>query len=125
MSQPPFIKFLVDESVEFRIAAHLRDKNFEVLAITEEFPSISDIKVLNLAYRQKRVLITNDLGFGKLIFKEGLKSFGMILIRMPDVNVRDKILKLEKLIKSKRNNLSNLFIIVTEKQTRSRLLPET
>lgn len=123
MSQPPSIKFLVDESIEFRIAEFLREKNFDTLAITEDFPSISDIEVLNLAYKQKRVLITNDLGFGQLVFKEKQKSCGVILIRMPKSKVEEKIHKLRFILKSKLTQLPNLFISVTGKRTRSKLLP--
>lgn len=64
------IKFLLDESVEFRIATYLREDDFDVVTIAEEFPSIPDKQVLHIAYKQKRVLVTNDKGFGELIFKE-------------------------------------------------------
>ena len=76
MNKQPFLEFLVDESVEFRIVLFLRSLGFDVISISEENPSIFDPEVLHIAYKQKRVLITNDKGFGRLVFKEKQKSYG-------------------------------------------------
>lgn len=117
------IKFLVDESVEFRIVLSLRKLGFDVTSVSEENPSISDSEVIKVSSQQKRVLITNDKGFGGLVFKEKYKSHGVILIRLPDQNVEEKILRLDKIIQSKAEELENLFTTITEKQIRSKQLP--
>ncbi len=117
-----FIKFLVDESVEFRIVLFLRNLDFDVVSISEETPSISDPEVLGLAYRQKRVLITNDKGFGGLIFKEKQKSSGIIFIRLPRDSVDEKLVRLTKILQPKHKDLSKVFTTISHGQTRSRLL---
>jgi len=121
------IKFLLDESVEFRIATYLKNNDFDVVTITEDFPSIPDQQVLDIAYQQKRILITNDKGFGKLIFKENQKSYGVILIRMPFSTVEEKVVKIQKVLSSKVkvSNLFLLFTTVTVKRIKSKLLPTT
>jgi len=119
-----FIKFLVDESVEFRIVLFLRNLGFDVVSISEEIPSISDPEVLDLAYRQKRVLITNDKGFGGLIFKEKQKSSGIIFIRLPRVSVDEKLVRLTKILQPKHKDLSKVFTTISQGETRSRLLPK-
>lgn len=121
----PSIKFLVDESVEYKIVTFLRDGGFNVFSISEESPSILDPEVLKLAYKQKRVLITNDKGFSKLVFKERQKSCGVILIRLPEATTDWKIKKLSEVIESKKENLSRVFTTITEKQIRSKLLPKS
>lgn len=123
MSKQFSIKFLVDESVEYGIILFLRDSAFDVISISEENPSILDPEVLKQAYKQKRVLITNDKGFGRLIFKEKQKSYGVILIRLPFDTTSEKILRLDKVIKSQNKGLTTLFTTITEKQTRYKLLP--
>lgn len=123
MSTQRFIKFLVDESVEFRIVLFLRNLGFDVVSISEETPSISDPEVLDLAYRQKRVLITNDKGFGGLIFKEKQKSSGIIFIRLPRASVDEKLVRLTKILQPKHKDLSKVFTTISQEQTRSRLLP--
>lgn len=119
------IKFLLDESVEFRIATDLRNRDFDVVTIAEEFPSVPDQQVLHIAYRQKRILITNDKGFGKLIFKENQKSYGVIFIRMPFSTVEEKIVRVQKVLSSKVkvSDLPQLFTTVTVKRIKSKRLP--
>jgi len=117
------INFLLDESVEFRIATYLRENDFDVLTIAEEFPSIPDEQVLQIAYKQKRILITNDKGFGKLIFKEGQKSHGVILIRMPFSTLQEKIVRLNRVLSPKTSNINRLFTTITNKSIRPKRLP--
>lgn len=117
------MKFLVDESVEFRIVLFLRSLGFDVVSISEQNPSISDPEVLKLAYHQKRVLITNDKGFGRLIFKEKQKSSGVIFIRLPRSSVDAKLVRLSKILQPKHKDLSKVFTTISEGQTRSRMLP--
>lgn len=51
-------KLLADESVDFRIVAHLRESGYEIEAIVEINPSINDEEVLSLANKMSLVLIT-------------------------------------------------------------------
>ncbi len=53
MSRSRILKFLVDESVEFGIVTYLREQAFDVITVTEDFPSISDSEVLRKAYIKK------------------------------------------------------------------------
>lgn len=120
----PSIKFLVDESVEYKIVTFLREQGFNIFSVSEESPSILDPEVLKLAYKQKRVLITNDKGFSRLVFKERQKSHGVILIRLPNAITDEKISRLNEVINSKSKDLFKLFITIAEKQLRSKLLPD-
>lgn len=120
----PSTKFLIDESVEFRIVLSLRERGFDVKAITEASPSISDVAVLRLSYNQRRILVTNDTDFGTLIFKEGKKAHGVILIRMPRSDTETKSARLNKVLKTKAERLAGFFTVVTEGRTRQRLLPD-
>lgn len=123
MPQLHSIKFLIDESVEYGIVLFLRNQGFDASSISEENPSIADLEVLNLAHKQKRILITNDKGFSKLVFKEKQKSRGVILIRLPYAATEEKILRLDKVVKSKAGRLTKLFTTITEKRVRSKALP--
>lgn len=116
------IKFLIDESVEFRIVEFLRENSFDTLAITEEHPSLADIEVLSIANRQRRILVTNDADFGRLIFKEGKEAYGVIFLRLPVKTTRDKIIRLSQVLEVKIAKLPHSFVTVTEKRIRSREL---
>ena len=84
-------KFLVDESVDFAIVIHLRNCNYDVTSIVEDYPSLEDIDILKIAYKEKRILLTNDKDFGSLIFKENLQSNGLILLRLENQSSKEKI----------------------------------
>ena len=62
------LKILVDESVNYKIVKLLRQKNFEVISILEQCPSVPDKKVLELARENKAILLTEDKDFGWWIF---------------------------------------------------------
>ena len=113
-------KFLIDESVEYRIVKFLRESRFDILAITEKFPSTPDVDVLSIAYKEKRVLITNDKDFGELVFKDKKGSHGVILIRMPFNTTEEKIIKLDQVLKAKATRIIKAFTVITESKVRIR-----
>lgn len=121
MPKPSSIKFLVDESVEYRIAQILRDFGHNVTSISELSPSISDKQVLQKAYRETRILITNDTGFGRLIFKEKQRAHGVILIRLPEATIEEKSFRLQQVL-DRYPDFSQIFVTITAKRIRKRQL---
>lgn len=78
------MKFLLDESAEYRIAAFLKDQGHDVTAIAHDYPqALTDSDVLAIAEAEGRVMITNDLDFGELVFRDGKVHAGVILFRLP------------------------------------------
>lgn len=77
------MKFLLDESTEYRIAAFLTDQGHDVAAIAHDYPAaLPDGEVLAIAKREQRILITNDADFGELVFRHKQRHSGVILFRM-------------------------------------------
>jgi len=107
------LKFCVDESVDFPVVAFLRKKGFDVKSISESSQSLEDINVLSLAYKENRVLITNDKDFGSLIFKQKLKSAGIVLIRLHGQSSKAKINALEDLVDNHLDKISNNFVVIS------------
>ncbi len=78
------MRFLLDESAEYRIATFLRQAGHDVTAIAYDHPQgLADIEVLRIAEAERRILITNDRDFGELIFRRGLSHSGVIYFRLP------------------------------------------
>ncbi|HXH21555.1 MAG TPA: DUF5615 family PIN-like protein [Dehalococcoidia bacterium] len=66
------VRFLLDESVDARLAYTLRTHSHEATVVGVDHPnSITDEDVLAIARREGRILITNDRDFGELVFKQG------------------------------------------------------
>lgn len=77
------IKFLANENVPFATIRKLQDAGFDVLSVTENFPSIKDEAVILFASTENRVIITFDRDYGELIFKHKLKfNSGIIYFRI-------------------------------------------
>lgn len=74
------MKFLVDESTGRSMVSHLRSLGHDVASVQEDRPGIEDVEVCEWANQEKRVIITNDKGFGKLAFQERLPNRGVILL---------------------------------------------
>lgn len=83
-------KIVADESVDFRIIQALKNEKFEVIAIFEQTPSISDNEVLEIAVKHQALLIIEDKDFGELVFRLQLPHMGILLIRIEDNSFKIK-----------------------------------
>jgi predicted nuclease of predicted toxin-antitoxin system len=79
------MRFLLDESVDVRLAGFLRSLGHDCAIIGQAFPSsLNDLAVLAIAFREARVLITLDRHFGKLVFSDGQPHAGVVYLRLRD-----------------------------------------
>jgi predicted nuclease of predicted toxin-antitoxin system len=86
------VRFLADESCDFAIVRALRAAGHDVLAVAELSPRSDDSHVMDLALREKRILLTEDKDFGQLVYASAQPSGGVILIRYP-ANARKSLPK--------------------------------
>lgn len=115
------MRFLLDESAEFRIAAFLKGEGHDVTTIAHDYAgSLTDQEVLTIASSEQRILITNDRDFGELIFRRKLAHAGVIYFRLPlSSTVDDKIDWLKRLLVSHQDRLDR-FLVVTPRGIRVR-----
>ncbi len=105
------MKFLLDESAEYRLAAFLADQGHDVTAIAHDYPhALADAAVLAIAKAERRILITNDRDFGELVFRRGMLHSGVILFRTPSGNTARKLAALQELLTS--SDRLDHFIVV-------------
>lgn len=64
MNDQPLI-FLADESCDFAFVRALCQVGYDVTAIVEFMSGASDLKVLELAFEERRILLTEDKDFGE------------------------------------------------------------
>jgi len=111
---------VADESVDFAIIVLLRESGFEVLAILEDYPSWSDDKVLDLAFRQVAYLITEDKDFGELTFRFQKPSHGILLVRLPQAESEVKAALVLEIIQSDFERLWKKFSVLEPLKLRVR-----
>src|SRR2546421_1375341 len=86
------MRFLFDQSADFRLIAQLRRLGHDVSAVSREYPpSLADEDVLAIARDEKRILLAADRDFGELIFHQGLVHTGVIFFRLPGADLQTKI----------------------------------
>jgi len=114
------MKFLLDESADFPLASYLKEIGHDVTAIAHDYPqALKDHEVLDIAYREQRILITNDRDFGELIFRRKLPHTGVILFRFGIENLENKRTWLQHILTSYVHDLHS-FLVVTERGVRVR-----
>lgn len=64
MTDSPLLRFLADESCDFAVIRALRVAGHDVLSIAEYTSRSDDAELITQAYRERRILITEDKDFG-------------------------------------------------------------
>lgn len=106
------MRFLLDESADFPLAEFLREKGHDVTAIAHDYPhALKDREVLDIAVRERRIIITNDRDFGELVFRQQLPHSGIILFRLRSEELRVKQVRLEDVITTHAAELYQFLVI--------------
>ena len=116
------MKFVADENLEQQIVDLLRADNHEVLFIAETNPSVGDEKVLEIAEKNKSILITNDKDFGELIFRQKRNNSGVILIRLHGLPNIEKAKLTLNCINKYGSEIQNSYIVISKDALRIRKL---
>lgn len=112
------MRFLVDECTGPAAARWLERAGHDVISVHDEIRGAEDSVVIDLALREERILVTNDKGFGDRVFREGRPHRGVLLLRLEDERPKHKIAALERVLQEYGEELSDRFVVVTERSIR-------
>ncbi|WP_410509045.1 DUF5615 family PIN-like protein [Methanosarcina hadiensis] len=116
------MRLLANENIPLNAVRALRDCGHDVLWIREKSPGITDIEVMELGHREKRILVTFDKDFGELAFSTKQPPVsGIILFRIPTISSTYIAKALVKVIES-RDDWEGHFSVVEEDRIRIRPL---
>ncbi len=116
--------FLADESCDYNIVRVLRSADFDVVAVSDLMTRSVDALLIEKAYREQRILLTEDKDFGWLVFVSAADSAGVILIRYPG-NARDLLPQtILQLVQDKEEFLPGSFVVVQPGYIRIRRRPD-
>lgn len=108
-------KILIDESVEGRVVAFFRLVNQDVSYVSEIQKGISDEVVLEMAFTEKRLLVTNDTDFAKLVFSQKLPNHGVVLLRFIGKSSREIVRLLKNILtEADLDSFENKFTVISE-----------
>lgn len=117
------MKYLADENVAARIVAWLRDRGDDVRYAAEERPGEIDSQWLAEAETEARLVVTSDKDFGELVFRDRLNSHGVVLLRLKDLGVDDRLARLGQCWSVVEANPAGCFIVITPQRVRVRRMP--
>lgn len=114
------MNLLADEGIDRQIVDVLREKGYVVGYIAEMDPGISDDIVLELANRERVLLLTADKDFGELVFRLRRLSSGVVLIRLAGLPSIKKTEIVVRFIMKHFNELIGSFSVITPRGIRIR-----
>jgi predicted nuclease of predicted toxin-antitoxin system len=117
------MRYLVDECTGPYVGRWLREQGYDVYSVGEQSPGWPDLQVLAHAVNENRVVISNDKDFGELVFKNRLAHCGIVLMRLDDERLDNKITTLSRFFSSFSEPITpQHFIVLTEKTIRVTLI---
>ncbi len=112
------MRFLVDESTGPRVAEWLGGQGHDVFSVYESARGLDDEAIVQKAYSENWILITNDKDFGEKVYREHKPHHGIVLLRLYNERAQIKIEVLERLLANYADRLAEQFVVVTEKSVR-------
>ncbi|MGC8979559.1 DUF5615 family PIN-like protein [Caldisericum sp.] len=76
------MKFLANENIPIELVEELKNLRYDILRADNFKKGLKDQDVLELAFKERRILITFDKDFGELAVKQKKKVIGVILLRI-------------------------------------------
>jgi predicted nuclease of predicted toxin-antitoxin system len=116
------LRFLLDANVGSTIAEALLAAGHDVVRAALAFPDASDAFILATAVSERRVLITGDRDFGRLVFQDGANQPpAIIYIRFEPDEIADIVPRLMPLLDE--TELKGHLTVVGHENTRRRPFP--
>lgn len=112
------MRLLVDECTGPVVAAWLQTQGHDVFSVYDDARGMVDDDILDKAYSERRVLITNDKDFGEKIYRGNLPHCGVVLLRLQDERAASKIAALSNLLTFHCDRLPDRFVVVTQSRVR-------
>jgi len=112
------MRFLVDECTGPALAQWLREHGHDVFSVYEEARGMNDRDVVQKAFVENRILVTNDKDFGERIYRERYPHRGVVLLRLDDERAVVKINTIRQLLATYADQIANHYVVVTEERVR-------
>ena len=112
------MRFLVDESTGPAVGRWLRDQGHEVFSVYEKARGMDDDDLINKAFAEDWILVTNDKDFGEKVHREGHPHKGIVLLRLEDQRTASKIDTIRRLLDEYSDRLAGTFVVVAETRVR-------
>ena len=112
------MKCLGDENLEAEYVAWLRATGHDVLWACETRLAANDPYWLQRGFQERRVFVTSDLDFGKLVILQQRATVGVILLRLHQTEASLRLTVLKRYWPTIEHHCPGHIIVVTENKLR-------
>jgi len=112
------MRFIVDESTGPMVSRWLSGQGHEVFSVYDEARGMTDDGVIQKAFAEDWILITNDKDFGEKVYRERRPHKGVVLLRLEDERAARKIETISRLLANHANQFVGNFVVATERRVR-------
>jgi predicted nuclease of predicted toxin-antitoxin system len=116
------MRLMADENIDQAIVLWLRTVGHDVKWAAEVEAGCADDDLLSLARGEGRVLITSDLDFGDLVFRQARLSHGIVLLRLRAAGQAQRLAQFISRWPEIEHRAGGHFVVVTERRIRVRKL---
>lgn len=119
------MKFLLDMGISPATGTYLAEiGNDTIHLLNEHMETASDSEILNKALHEKRIILTHDLDFGKLLATAGTKSPSVVIFRLKNMRPENVNRFCDRIIDRFADALEKgAILFVGDKRIRCHLLP--
>ncbi len=114
------MNLLADEGIDAPIVNILRKDGHNVSYVAESDSGITDEEIINKAYKEKRLLITQDKDFGGLVYRQKKPHHGIMLIRLQGFKPKKKAELISDAIRNHEKKLFKRFSVIQKDSIRIR-----
>lgn len=118
------MRFLADESCDFRVVRALRSDGHDVMAVAEVAPGAEDDAVVQLAVRERRIFVTEDRDFGQLVYASATPTPGVIFIRFPSMVRSSLPAAILDVVTRHGEKLGGRFVVIQPGRVRLGMIPQ-
>jgi predicted nuclease of predicted toxin-antitoxin system len=116
------LKLLADECCDGDLVLLLRQAGYDVRYVADGDAGRSGDEVLSLAFRENRILLTEDTDFGELVVRLGRPALGLILLRLMNEPPAVKAARVRLLLQAHGERVRGYHIVVGADRFRFRSL---
>jgi len=117
------INYLADENIPLLVIKELKKEGLKIEYLPEKLLGMKDKELINYAREKEFILLTFDKDFGQLVFKEKVKSQGIILLRFPPISPTKIKSIIKEILTDKGFDPNGKFVVVHETHMRIVALP--
>lgn len=116
------MRLLADECCDAGLVEALRRDGHDVTYVLESMRAASDTEVLQRAWEEGRLLMTEDKDFGELVYRLRRPVQGIILLRFAPEERALKVPRLRALLDREAERLGGAFVVLDAEKARIRPL---